>query len=143
MENTYIRVLSELHIKSHNPGVWHWEEEYPEHLALKIRGASLYEPPQDGGEIETLFLKGTHKISCVQGPNVKTVIWEEPGPDLVGLGAWAVLLDLDGPLGRWEAADAHPGDTDTGGGHVRELHLYELSWRLTSWHQYLAPFNSL
>lgn len=33
-------------------------------------------------EIETLLLKGTHKISCIPETRAKAMICWEPGPDL-------------------------------------------------------------
>lgn len=44
-------------------GIWHWEEEFPEHLALKTRGATGLE--------ETLLLEDAHKVSVALGLRAK------------------------------------------------------------------------
>ena len=50
---------SELHVRLPSLGVWHQEEEPPEHLALKARGLDL-KNATGLGETETPLLKGTH-----------------------------------------------------------------------------------
>ena len=61
---------SEPHIKLPRVGIWHWEKEPPEHLALKASGACMQEL-HGTGEAETPFLKGTHRLSPALGPRAK------------------------------------------------------------------------
>jgi len=57
-----------------------------------------------------------------------------PEPDLpAGFG--------ESPL-EAEATVTHPEDIDIGD-ILGSIHLPDLSWRLTSWHQVLAPPNNL
>ena len=66
----YRNESSEPHIKSPHLGIWHWEKEPLEHLALKARG--LVRSRSTGlGETETPFLKGTHRLSRALGPRAE------------------------------------------------------------------------
>ena len=56
---TYRNESSELHIKISCVGIWHWEKEPLEHLALKASGA-VHRSSTGLGEMETPFLKGAH-----------------------------------------------------------------------------------
>ena len=64
---TYRSESSEPHIKLSHVGIWHWEKEPLEHLALKASGA-LHRSSTGLGEMETPFLKGTHRLSHALGP---------------------------------------------------------------------------
>ena len=57
---TYRSESSEPHIKIPCVGIWHWEKEPLEHLALKDSGACAQEL-HGTGEKETPFLKDTHR----------------------------------------------------------------------------------
>ena len=60
---------SEPHLRVPSLGVWKWEEEPPEHLALKASGAW-----NSTGLGETnSTLGGTHKVSCTPGLREKGV----------------------------------------------------------------------
>ena len=50
--------------------ILHWGDRPSEYLALKATGAYVQEL-HGTGEIETPFLKGTHKISCALIPREK------------------------------------------------------------------------
>ena len=103
-----MRVLS-LSDSTPSPGVWHGEEEPPEHLALKASGAWLQEFHRNGGNRDFTLKVHTQNLTCT-GPRAKAVIWQKPGLDLsAGLG---------GSPG--EVAVAHPGDTDSGAWYIRE-----------------------
>ena len=67
---TYTSESSEPHIKLSCVGIWHWEKEPLEYLALKASGACVQELHRTG-EVETLFLKGTHRLSHALGPRAK------------------------------------------------------------------------
>jgi len=58
---TYRRESSEPHIRVPRVGIWHWEKEPLEHLALKARGACAQELHGTGGD-GTPFLKGAHRL---------------------------------------------------------------------------------
>ena len=83
-------------------GVWHQEEEPPEHWALKTSGAELQEPHRTEGKLR-LHSWNLHQVSLAPGPWAKAVILWEPGPDLRGA--------LGGSLGEgvqlWQAGDSH------------------------------------
>ena len=59
---------SEPHIKLPRVGIWHWEKEPLEHLALKASGVCV---SMGLGEMETPFLKGAHRLSHALGPRAK------------------------------------------------------------------------
>ena len=67
---TYKSESSEPHIRSLCLGIWHWEKEPLEHLALKARGL-VHRSSMGLGEMETPFLKRAHMFSCAQGPRAK------------------------------------------------------------------------
>ena len=58
---------SEPQVRSPHLGIWHPEEEPPEHLALRTSRVC----PQDLEEMEPPLLKGTHTLSCALGPKAK------------------------------------------------------------------------
>ena len=61
---------SEPHIRFLSLGIWHQEEEPPEHLELRATRASVQDP-MGLGEMETPLLKCTYKLSCALGPRAK------------------------------------------------------------------------
>ena len=63
---------SESHIRLPSQGVFHWEEEPPEHLALKAKGLDRRNSTRLG-ETERPPLGGTRKVSCTPGPREKAV----------------------------------------------------------------------
>ena len=67
---TYKSKSSEPHIKLPCLGIWHWEKEPLEHLALKARGL-VYRSSTGLGKMETPFLKGTPRLSHALGPWAK------------------------------------------------------------------------
>lgn len=83
-------------------GVLHWEDKYPEHLALKTSRLN-FGNHKGLWEIETLLLKGAYKISHAAGHRAKV--------SSDGSLGHTYLLVMEGPPERREAT-AHPGDTD-------------------------------
>ena len=67
---TYRSESSGPHIKFLCLGIWHWEKEPPEHLALKAIGL-VHRSSTGPKEMETPFLKGTHRLSHTLGPRPK------------------------------------------------------------------------
>ena len=67
---TYRSESSEPHIKLPCLGIWHWEKEPLEHLALKARGL-VHRSSTGLGEMDTSFLKGTHRLSRALGLRAK------------------------------------------------------------------------
>ena len=68
--NWRIIILQKFSYRSESSGVW--EEEDPEHLALKARGAWLQEPHSAGGK-QTPLLEGAQKILHSPGPRAKAL----------------------------------------------------------------------
>ena len=67
---TYRSESSEPHNKPSSVGIWHWEKEPLEHLALKASGAcvqELYRTGENGDPI----LKGAHGLSHALGPRAE------------------------------------------------------------------------
>ena len=59
---TGVRVLSPMsnpHAKSPHLGIWHWEKESPEHLALKASGACVQELYGTGGSRDPILERYT------------------------------------------------------------------------------------
>ena len=74
---------SEPHVRFPHLGVWHWEEEPPEHLVLKASGAGLVHRSSMGlGEMGTPLLKGPHRLLCVLGSQGKAETPQQCGSDL-------------------------------------------------------------
>ena len=67
---TYSRESSEPHIEPSRAGIWHWEQEPLEHLALNTREACAQDSTRLG-ETETPSLKGAHRLSRSLGPRAK------------------------------------------------------------------------
>ena len=75
---TYRSESSETHIKPSRVGIWHWEKEPLEHLALKANGA-CDRSSMGLGETETPFLKGAHGLSRALGPRAKQSLYRNLG----------------------------------------------------------------
>lgn len=122
-----------MRVLSPTPGSPAWgvlRKRSPTAFGLKASGAWLKER-HSIGENRDLSLKGhtqslTHVVTKHKSSNLP--------------GGWAIpyLLVLEDLLRRQEAAVAHRGDRDSG-----SIHLHEVSWRLTFWHQDLAAPKSL
>ena len=69
---TYRSESSEPHIKLSRVGIWHWEKEPPEHLALKASGACAQELHGTGGNGDPILERGTQTFMC-SGPQVKAM----------------------------------------------------------------------
>ena len=67
---TYRSESSEPHIKPSRVGIWHWEKEPLEHLALKASGAHVQELHRTGGNGDPIR-KGAHGLSRALGPRAK------------------------------------------------------------------------
>ena len=61
---TYRSESSEPHIKLSHVGIWHWEKEPLEHLALKARGACAQELHESGGNGDPLLKRRTQTFTC-------------------------------------------------------------------------------
>ena len=55
---------SEPHIKPPSVGIWHWEKEPLEHLALKASGAIVQELHGTGGNGDPILERGTQTFMC-------------------------------------------------------------------------------
>ena len=79
---------SELHVRTPSLGVQHWEEEPPEHLALKVSGAWLQELHRTGGN-KDFSLKGhTQNYMCTRPKTIPTCwSWRVSGQG----GGWLCL----------------------------------------------------
>ncbi len=99
---TYKSESSEPHIKLPCLGIWHWEKEPLEHLALKARGL-VHRSSMGLGEMETPFLKGTPRLSHALGPRAKQSLYSNLGQtwlqfleDLLGKQGWMWLIVGEG-----------------------------------------------
>ena len=61
---TYRSESSEPHIKLSRVGIWHWEKEPPEHLALKASGACVPELHGTGGNGDPILKRHTQSFTC-------------------------------------------------------------------------------
>ena len=75
---TYRSERCEPHIKLPLVGIWHWEKEPPEHLALKA-SETVCRSSMGLGEMETPFLKGTHKLLHALGPRANKMLHRNLG----------------------------------------------------------------
>ena len=55
---------SEPHVKSPCLGIWHWEKEPPEHLALRASGACAQELQRTGGNRDSILKRHTQTFTC-------------------------------------------------------------------------------
>ena len=55
---------SEAHIKPLCVGIWYWEKEPPEHLALKASGACAQELHGTGGNGDPILKMRTQNFTC-------------------------------------------------------------------------------
>ena len=61
---TYRSQSSEPHIKLPPVGIWHWEKEPPEHLALKASGVCAQELHKTGGNGDPILKRHTRTFTC-------------------------------------------------------------------------------
>ena len=61
---TYRSKSSEPQVKSPHLGIWHWEKEAPEHLALKASGACAQELQGIGGNGDPILKRHTQNFTC-------------------------------------------------------------------------------
>ena len=61
---TYRSESSEPHIKLSHVGIWHWEKEPLEHLALKASGACTQELHGTGGNGDPILKRRTQTFTC-------------------------------------------------------------------------------
>ena len=61
---TYRSESSEPHIKLSHVGIWHWEKEPLEHLALKASGACAQELHKTGGNRDPILERCTQAFMC-------------------------------------------------------------------------------
>ena len=60
---TYRSESSDSHIKLPRVGIWHWEKEPPEHLALKASGACARELHRTGGNRDPILKRCTQTFT--------------------------------------------------------------------------------
>ena len=81
---------SEPHIKLPHVGIWHWEKEPLEHLALKASGACVQELHRTGGNRDPILKRHTQTFTCTEsqgkakspresGSNLTAVLGGHPG----------------------------------------------------------------
>ena len=63
---TYRSESSDLHVKSPCLGIWHWEKEPLEHLALKASRACAQELHQTGGNGDPILKRRTQTFTCTE-----------------------------------------------------------------------------
>ena len=68
---TYRSESSEPHIKLSRVGIWHWEKEPLEHLALKASGACAQELHRTGGNGDPILKRRTHGLSRALDPRAE------------------------------------------------------------------------
>ena len=61
---TYRSESSEPHIKLSRVGIWHWEKEPLEHLALKASGACAQEHHRTGGNRDPILKRRSQTFMC-------------------------------------------------------------------------------
>ena len=87
---TYRSESSEPHIKPSHAGIWHWEKEPLEHLALKASGACVQELHGTGGNGDPILKRCTQTFTCTgsqgkakspreSGSNLTAVLGGHPG----------------------------------------------------------------
>ena len=87
---TYRSESSEPHIKPSCAGIWHWEKEPLEHLALKASGACVQELHRTGGNGDPILKRRTQTFTCTgsqgkakspreSGSNLTAVLGGHPG----------------------------------------------------------------
>ena len=87
---TYRSESSEPHIKPSRVGIWHWEKEPLEHLALKASGACAQELHRTGGNGDPIVKRRTRTFTCTgsqgkvrspseSGSNLTAVLGGHPG----------------------------------------------------------------
>ena len=57
---------SQPHIKFPHVGIWHWEKEPPEHLALKASGACALELQGTGGNRDPILKRHTQTFTSTE-----------------------------------------------------------------------------
>ena len=94
---TYRSESSAPHIKLSHVGIWHWEKEHLEHLALKANGACAPELHRTGGNGDPILKRHTQTFTCTgsqgkakspleSGSNLTAVLEGHPGEKGVSVG---------------------------------------------------------
>ena len=73
---TYRSDSSEPHIKPPGVGIWHWEKEPLEHLALKASGACAQELHRTGGNGDCILKRHTQTFMCTGSQGKAKSPWE-------------------------------------------------------------------
>ena len=73
---TYRSEGSEAHIKLSRVGIWHWEKEPLEHLALKASGAYVQELHRTGGIRDPILKRRTQTFTCTGSQGKAKAPWE-------------------------------------------------------------------
>ena len=81
---TYRSESSEPHIKPSHAGIWHWEKEPLEHLALKASGACAQELHRTGGNRDPILKRRTWTFTCT-GSQGRASSPEESGSNLTAV----------------------------------------------------------
>ena len=88
---TYRSESSEPHVESPCLGIWHWEKEPLEHLALKASGACVQELHRTGGNRDPILKRRTQTFTCTESQGKAKSSWES-GSNLTAV--------LGGPSGK-------------------------------------------
>ena len=108
-------------------------------MALKASGALLQELHRTGGNRDFTLKRCTQNLMCIttKGKSSNLIgTWVRPT-------CWSEIVSWVGGVGVGEQLWLTLGTHTLVVGISGSIHLHELSWRLTSWHQDLAPPNSL
>ena len=97
-------------------GIWHWEKELLEHLALKASGACAQELHRTGGNRDPILERCTWTFMCLGSQGRVEALWES------GLDLTAVL---GGSLGKTGGDCGLLWGKDAGGKGLRSIH-----WRV-------------
>ena len=108
-------------------GTWHWEEEPPEHLALKASGLECRHFTELG-ETETPLLEGAQEVSHALGPRAKQWLHRSMAQAYLWVG-----------LRRQRVAVSHCGRRTLVAGAPGNIHWSERSQKSPIWHWDLAP----
>ena len=126
---TYRSESSEPHIKPSHAGIWHWEKEPLEHLALKASGACVQELHRTGGNGDPILKRCTQTFTCTEsqgkakspresGSNLTAVLGGHPGKTGVNV-ACCEGRTLKVKLSEYSAAVPF-----SGGGHLGKIWPY-------------------
>ena len=127
---TYRSENSEPHIKLPCVGVWQWEKEPLEHLALKASGACVQELHRTGGKGDPILERCTQTFTC-PGSQGKANSPRESGSNLTAV--------LGGPPGK--TGEGSLCGKDIGGKALRNIQQPVFPWRWPFWENLAPPIS--